>query len=319
MSEYLEWSEDIKFPETCDFCIEGCQCDSPFGLSVDDMDYPEQTGECEYCQYGCQCGADDWEPKKGETEDAALDCSCECECCTCSCNCENLLIDAASYNNWIKKTCYACDSRCLTEESLNSNPLESRCLQQIGDFQLYVRTLPMRRFVSLGLFGIGGKQQEVRTSLDIFEGEKRNKVFFSGPVHIPIIAKNSQVWMSLTPNEIFTQREALSLAKGSVLIAGLGMGWLTQRILESPEVSSVTQVEIEPEILNIFGKPLKEMFSDKISLINDNIWNYIENINLEIFDTILFDIWPQYWEAQWDKKFIKLQNEHPNVWGWGAE
>lgn len=176
----------------------------------------------------------------------------------------------------------------------------------------------MTQMVSTGFFGLG-KQQEIRSTLDIAEGSKRNKVLFSGPVHIPIISEGPKIWMSLTPMEIFTQREAIPLAKGKVLIAGLGMGWLTRRILESSKVSRVTQVEIEPEILDAFGKPLRGVFPNKLTLVNANIWDYLKNININEFDTILFDIWPKYFEAQMDNKFIELQNKHPNVWGWGAE
>lgn len=114
--KYLPWSEKIEFPETCRFCIEGCQCDSPFGLSADEVDYPGQNGECEFCQYGCLCEAEDWEPGEGETEDDEPACECECECCTCTCGCQNLLIDAKSYNKWIKKTCYICDPNCFLKK-----------------------------------------------------------------------------------------------------------------------------------------------------------------------------------------------------------
>lgn len=303
-------------PHTCDFCIEGCQCDSLYGLTIDSMDYPGQQAECEYCEYGCNCGAED--PVKGDS--GPSECECECQCCTCECNCEYLEIDADNYNEWIKKTCYACNPECFSKNQLEEDSWKKRCFQKIGKFDFYVRTLPTYQTVSMGLFGLGRKEK-IRASLDIFEEEKRNKVFFSGPVHIPIISiskpSGSEIWMSLTPMEIFTQREAIPLATGNVLVAGLGMGWLTRRILESSQVAHVTQIELEPEIISIFGKPLEEMFPSRISFINDDVWNYLNSTDIKLFDSIIFDIWPSYKNASSDRKFQKLKRSHPNVWGWG--
>jgi len=109
----------------------------------------------------------------------------------------------------------------------------------------------------------------------------------------------------------------IPLAKGRVLIAGLGMGWLTRRVLEKTEVSHVVQVELEPEIIRVFGQPLIEMFPGKISFVSQNVWKYLEGVDISEFDTILFDIWPGYRDAPDDAKFKKLKRKHPNVWGWG--
>ena len=319
--EPIPWSENIAFPYTCDFCIEGCQCGSTYGLSSEDRSYRGENGVCPYCEDTCNCDAGDIESE---------DCTCECECCMCSCECEILEIDANSYNQWIKEVCLVCDAECLTEENLKASIHEKRCLKQVGKFQFYVRTFPEYQIITFGsFFGIGGRKVKERATLDIIEGEKGNKVCFTGRVHIPMIAiadsgsiesaEKSKVWMSLTPMEVLSQRPALKLAKGKVLIAGLGMGWLTHRVLELPQVTSVSQVELDPEILNFFGEPLLREFPNKLTLINDDIWKFIERINLEDFDTILFDIWPKSGDSSRDRQFKKIFTKHPNVWGWGFE
>ena len=321
---FQEWSELIPFPKTCDYCTDGCQCDSPLGLTADERDYPGETRECDYCRHNHNEDCEVWTDPPEEGEETP-ECDCECNCCTCDCECVTLALDADSYNKWVQETCYACEPKCFTPEDLATD--EKRCVNDVGRFQFYVRTLPTHKTVFTGFFGMGGPKQ-VRNALEIAEEDKRNTVYFSGPVHIPMISetvsdatsatgKKSKIWMSLTPMEIFTQREAIPLAKGRVLIAGLGMGWLTRRVLEKPEVTHVVQIELEPEIIRVFGQPLTEMFPEKISFVNQNVWKYLDNINLSEFDTILFDIWPDYRDAPNDVNFKKLKRKHPNVWGWG--
>lgn len=40
------------------------------------------------------------------------------------------------------------------------------------------------------------------------------------------------IWMSLTPSEMITQRPGVQKAKGTVVIGGLGLGWLLRKTCE---------------------------------------------------------------------------------------
>jgi hypothetical protein len=162
--------------------------------------------------------------------------------------------------------------------------------------------------------------------LEVIKKGFKGLIRFTGPVHIPVLVKphlyienQFVVWMSLTPMEVMSQKPGLDLAVGNVLVGGLGMGWLTSRILQKPDVDFVTQVEIDPYVLNFFGRPLKEAYPNKLELIKDDVWNYLDKIGTDQFDTIIFDIWPKYSGARVDKKFKVLKKEHPRVWGWGEE
>lgn len=68
----------------------------------------------------------------------------------------------------------------------------------------------------------------------------------------PILYIDKQLWMSLTPMELQSQWRAIQLAEGRVGIAGLGMGYALLRIMEKPEVESVTVFEIEASVINFF-------------------------------------------------------------------
>jgi len=251
-----------------------------------------------------------------------------------------LEINAISYNNWIREIAsdYA-DSESVSDKAL---PFSARKLdvfeaQRRRSIIKYAQKSPkLRGKKSLGngwIFGVKTlpyykigvidwlQPGLVRNRLPIFQSENdcysKGAVMFTGPAHIPMVVKSGIIWMSLTPNEIFTLREGLDLAAGRVLVAGLGMGWLTHRILEKAEVSSVTQLELEIPIIEFFGTPLQEKFGQKLHLINQDVYSYIKNNSIKNFDTVIFDIWSHYGLASEDEVFQEMKDEHPNAWGWG--
>lgn len=100
--------------------------------------------------------------------------------------------------------------------------------------------------------------------LQTFQGGKKGHVCFDGDVVIPRLNAtlgghpdygnqspfNSQPWMSITPMEVFTQRAGLRRAKGHVVIAGLGLGWLFLRVAERKQVKKITVIEISEELID---------------------------------------------------------------------
>lgn len=135
---------------------------------------------------------------------------------------------------------------------------------------------------------------------------------------IPMLLSKEAFWMSLTPMEVFSLRPGVKKAHGNVLIAGLGMGWMTHQILKKPEVTSVTQIEISSEIISFFGEPLRSF--NKISFLEGNVWEWLPKLDLSKYDSILFDIWPKYREAKHDFKFKELKSKYRSkVWGWGFD
>lgn len=358
--ETVTWSEAIQLP-LCDYCQRGstCQCDAK---DAEECDFCDEGCQCGYeeGQYGmceCECGCEN-EEDEGHCEDccsceypSAADfpdmCYCECECskCECHCECPRLVVDANSYNEWVQETCYVCPPECLTDEQLTADLMEQRCLTEIGPYQFFIRTIPESRIVKKPLFSPFGMPAFLARPEEMIEYKEiswipvvqngwRGHLRFDGPVHMPILAKPDhydgrlRVWMSLSPMEVMSQMNGLNLAEGNVLIGGLGMGWLTQRVLQKPGVTLVTQIELDPDILKFFGEPLKEEYGSRISLIQADVWDYlfpeqdvydILNPRFRQFDTILLDIWPGYTDARRDPNFKKLKELHPRIWAWGEE
>jgi hypothetical protein len=65
------------------------------------------------------------------------------------------------------------------------------------------------------------------------------------------LRRGGDTWMSITPMEIESQEIGVRLARGHVAIFGLGMGWSACASAMMPEVSRVTVVERDPDVLTL--------------------------------------------------------------------
>lgn len=147
-------------------------------------------------------------------------------------------------------------------------------------------------------------------------------VGFDGDVLIPTLAdKEDKVdpyhpWMSITPNEVMTQRPGLAIAKGKVCIGGLGLGWLAYEVLRKPSITSVTVVEKDPHIAAFFGSRLIRS-GKECRIVNDSVYTYLQK-NHGDYDTVLMDIWRNYDDAPDDYHFRKLRRYYKGkLWAWG--
>lgn len=90
------------------------------------------------------------------------------------------------------------------------------------------------------------------------QGSRRGDVMFNGPVNIPCLHERVQSggawredpWMSITPMEVMTQRPGTKLAKGHVVVAGLGLGWGLVEAFKKKSVTKVTLVERSQELVD---------------------------------------------------------------------
>ena len=106
------------------------------------------------------------------------------------------------------------------------------------------------------------------------------------------VLKDDVVWMSTDPNEINTMEESIKKAKGNVLAFGLGLGYFPIMCASKKEVTSVTIVEKDKEIINIFKKHILPLFEykEKITIIEDDAFKYAKG-DLNKYDYLFIDIW----------------------------
>lgn len=218
-----------------------------------------------------------------------------------------LEVDAVSYNAWITSLLPQVATMTpgtVTEHKATTIPL--------GNKIFHVRDLPKTSATSNFFMGTTRTQ---RTVLNTYYGGRCGEVCFTDTVKIPILTDGNEVWMSLTPMEVFSQRAGLRKARGSVLIGGLGMGWFARRVLERKQVTKVLVAETNRAILQYFGKPLKEEFGDRLVLRCGDVYDQ----DAGKYDSCLLDIWPNICDAKDDEQLMMLMSWHPNVWAWGKE
>jgi len=93
-------------------------------------------------------------------------------------------------------------------------------------------------------------------------------------------------WMGTYPDEFKRHEPAITAVSGNVLIGGLGLGYITEQICKKPSVTSVTIVEISPEVIELVWPYIEK---EKAEIIQDDIFNYLRKTERE-FDFMCFDV-----------------------------
>jgi len=97
--------------------------------------------------------------------------------------------------------------------------------------------------------------------------------------------------MSDAEFEKMTNTQIVNVARGNVLIAGLGIGMILIPLLKDKGVKKITVIEKEKDLINlIFSKIKKHDKSNKLEIIHSNIFE-LELSKEQKFDVIYFDIW----------------------------
>jgi spermidine synthase len=137
--------------------------------------------------------------------------------------------------------------------------------------------------------GISGDAKIIIDSPDLLsrlcgarDGQSLNK-----PKYTRLIV-NDECMMTDAEFEIRTNSEVVFQAKGSVLVAGLGIGLILSSILKKELVSSVVVVEKSKDVIKLVAS---HYCSNKLRVLNKDVFRY-EPVKGTKFDTIYFDIWP---------------------------
>lgn len=109
----------------------------------------------------------------------------------------------------------------------------------------------------------------------------------------PAILEKDRVWMSITPNEVCTMEEPIRKAKGKVLTLGCGMGYFAYMASLKEDVESVTIVEKEQDVIDLFSEYILPQFEtkDKINIVKADAFKYLKTLEDGEFDYCFADIW----------------------------
>ena len=124
--------------------------------------------------------------------------------------------------------------------------------------------------------------------------ERMPLCFFDGRFSFFAVCENGNEWMTLTPVDIDTCKEAIEAAHGRVITFGLGLGYYAYMAAEKPEVESVTVVEKSHDVIEAFQKGLLPQFphKEKIRIIEADAFDFAEHtMPKEHFDLAFVDTW----------------------------
>lgn len=144
---------------------------------------------------------------------------------------------------------------------------------------------------------------------------------FTEKVEYPVIFQNSikSTWMSVSPNEINTMKQPIRNAKGKVLTRGCGMGYFAYMASLKADVESITIVEREQSVIDLFTSFILPQFKtkDKITVIKNDAIEYMMNLEDGLYDYCFADIWigvmdfePYIKTKEVCKRFRKMKMEY---------
>lgn len=192
-----------------------------------------------------------------------------------------------------------------------------------------------------GSFAYLNCRVEGGTEIPLFGGKRLRRVLFNGAVTVPALVDltrwsdagdrfprktplrqrviHGNVWMSLTPGEMISQRSGIRRARGKVVIGGLGLGWFLRKVCEKPEVEEVVVVERSRELLDWYGYGLCRRHSKVSDVVCADVYTQIGKHGPQT--TYLLDIWPLYCGAELDQALAKARTRYgpERIWAWGLD
>lgn len=118
--------------------------------------------------------------------------------------------------------------------------------------------------------------------------------FFDEEFLHPAVLESGTPWMTITPNEIETMQPVVDVVEGKVITFGLGLGYFTYMVSEKEQVQSITVVEKNEKIINLFHKYILPQFphKEKVEIISMDAFEYARNyLPKEQYDYAFVDLW----------------------------
>ena len=118
--------------------------------------------------------------------------------------------------------------------------------------------------------------------------------YFDKDFSFPAIHENGVEWMSVKPNEVETMKAPIANSRGRVLTLGLGMGYFAFHASQKNCVESVTVIEREKDVIELFKTKILPQFphKEKIQILQADALDYMEKIIKKgQFDYLFADLW----------------------------
>lgn len=118
--------------------------------------------------------------------------------------------------------------------------------------------------------------------------------FFEEEFSFPAVMENGNEWMTVTPNEVETMKEAVDRARGNVAAFGLGLGYFAYMASEKANVQKVVIVERDESVISLFREHILPQFAhaDKIEIVCADAFDFADKeMPARSFDMAFVDLW----------------------------
>lgn len=145
----------------------------------------------------------------------------------------------------------------------------------------------------------------------------------------------NNVVMSDTPDELRDHWSPVLEAHGHCLVHGLGLGIVAEACLRKEDVSKVTVIELESEVIGLVAPYLREKWGDRIEIIEANCleWKPPKGVR---YGMVWHDIWDSMcednlgdmhklhrrygrrtdWQGSWGRWWCERQRRESRSYGW---
>ena len=141
--------------------------------------------------------------------------------------------------------------------------------------------------------------------------------YFDNKFSYLALTEGNNIWMSLNPNEIETMKPYINKARGNVLVLGLGMGYVPFMLSLKNCVKSITIIERDQEIINLFNELIYPSFpnKEKVKIIKGDAVEYTRKIQKQgTCDYVFADLWHDPEDGL--PLFVELKKINKNIDCW---
>lgn len=117
--------------------------------------------------------------------------------------------------------------------------------------------------------------------------------YFDSDVYMPALIEGNRVWMSPAVSEIESMRDGIEKGHGKCMTMGLGIGVLPYLWLLKDQVESVTIVEFNKDVIDLFDKFIRPQFptEKKLEILHGDALEFYNEEFLNRFDYVYVDFW----------------------------
>jgi len=109
-----------------------------------------------------------------------------------------------------------------------------------------------------------------------------------------LVEDGEATWASDHPQEVFSQMPCVEGFHGSVLVGGLGVGLIIAKLLQMPEVTSITVIEKSEDVIKlVWDKVVRGRDKRRCSVVCHDLFDFLTRCQWKgvTYDCAYYDIW----------------------------